>query len=563
MWFPPYSIEINETATAKYESTVMVGRNEPMYNYMNSERSATLSFVLLIDYPEQLKNYDGVDKQKKISEFFAFGGDSYNGNKMNTIENLELKQTKLVDEIKKMGGIVETTEQSTPSTRVIRIAFPNQYPESNDNISAIFDKMYWTYNYEIKEGLKSSDGTGFGLNKGIYFISGVTSTGAGSYVLDSTQSFSQYNQARIIDQYGDECLLNKQLKAVYENVDNRKLYDILITGGASKSGNDVDNLDLGRRRAQATQYLIDSRLIAIFGKTSHDLGITIKIDSVGSTEADAKNATVDAISKEVTKLERYTTIIIARNGRIPESDNPEISQADQEAINEKQKEIQAIQTQISRLKTLSAGVYNERTSVDENGVGDTGILHGFQSVAGNYYYPVFHSQTPEDFHKRLTFLHQCTRQGAAKKHGVVDNNGTLRARNSVFGRQPICILRVGDFFYTKVIIENVVIDHAETTWDMNPENFGMQPMLSKVTLQMKLIGGQSLKGPIDALQNAVSFNYYANSSFSDNGIYALPTKVANNQESYMAGVLTIKEKELTNEYGSKIANNALLIPKII
>jgi hypothetical protein len=52
MWFPPYNMEIVETSTAKFESTVMVGRNEPMYNYQNSERTGTITFTLIADYPE-------------------------------------------------------------------------------------------------------------------------------------------------------------------------------------------------------------------------------------------------------------------------------------------------------------------------------------------------------------------------------------------------------------------------------------------------------------------------------------------------------------------------------
>jgi len=94
-------------------------------------------------------------------------------------------------------------------------------------------------------------------------------------------------------------------------------------------------------------------------------------------------------------------------------------------------------------------------------------------------------------------------------------------------------LRVGDFFYTKVVIESVTIDYADTTWDMNPEGFGMQPMMANITLQMKIIGGQSLKGPIDALQNAVTFNYYANSTFTDKGMYKKPSQVATDQNQYM------------------------------
>jgi len=117
----------------------------------------------------------------------------------------------------------------------------------------------------------------------------------------------------------------------------------------------------------------------------------------------------------------------------------------------------------------------------------------------------------------------------------------------VFGRQPICVLRIGDFFYTKIIIENLTVDYHDSTWDMNPEGFGMQPMMANITLNIKILGGQSLKGPIDALQNAVTFNYYANSTYTDKGMYKLPSDAASKQEGYMKGILQTKQNQLQAE----------------
>ena len=42
------------------------------------------------------------------------------------------------------------------------------------------------------------------------------------------------------------------------------------------------------------------------------------------------------------------------------------------------------------------------------------------------------------------------------------------------------------------------------------------PMIANVTLQFNFIGGSDLGGPIQRLQNALSFNYYANASVYDN-----------------------------------------------
>ena len=40
-------------------------------------------------------------------------------------------------------------------------------------------------------------------------------------------------------------------------------------------------------------------------------------------------------------------------------------------------------------------------------------------------------------------------------------------------------------------------------------------MVAKITLSLDLIGGHSLVGPINRLQNAISFNYYANTEMYD------------------------------------------------
>ena len=259
---------------------------------------------------------------------------------------------------------------------------------------------------------------------------------------------------------------------------------------------------------------------------------------------------IDTAIRE-TKEERYAEIKITASDISPKPKEVPLTVQEQETIDILIAEMERIQTQLNDAQNLA-----QNCVMTERGTSETAILNGFKSVSGNYYYPVFHSQTPEDFHKRLTFLQQCTRQGAAKKYNAeVDTNGILRARNSVFGRQPICILRIGDFFYTKIVIETVTIDYADTTWDMNPEGFGMQPMMAKITLQVKIIGGQSLRGPIDALQNAVAFNYYANSTFTDKGMYELPSRVADSQASYIEGIQTKERDKLISDYNNKVTND--------
>lgn len=133
-----------------------------------------------------------------------------------------------------------------------------------------------------------------------------------------------------------------------------------------------------------------------------------------------------------------------------------------------------------------------------------------------YFNPAFHSMTPEGFNARCTFLQQCTRQGNTK---TMSDLGGKTANNLAFGRPPYCVLRLGDFYYQMIIIENVTFDFNVSEgiqWDLNTEGNGVQPMLCKVNISFKFIGGGDITGPVQRLQNAMSFNYYANASFYDN-----------------------------------------------
>lgn len=131
-----------------------------------------------------------------------------------------------------------------------------------------------------------------------------------------------------------------------------------------------------------------------------------------------------------------------------------------------------------------------------------------------YFDPAFHSISPEGFNARLTFLQQCTRQGNTYNAEMGNMAG-----NMAFGRPPICVLRIGDFWYNKIVIERVSINYGgekDLQWDLNLEGIGVMPMYADVDISFKFIGGSDLAGPIARLQNAMSFNYYANTSVYDN-----------------------------------------------
>lgn len=531
MWFPPYDLQINETASAKHDSTVMVGRSEPMYSYMNSERTASLNFTLLVDYPPQMKAFINDNNYKKNSaDFFAFGGDPIPIDL--NISEIDLQISLLERKINELTSL-KSSENIDINNSDITLYFQNDMPDVSQQ-DTVFDIMYNNPNhYEIADNCESgNEGVGFGLNKNIYYISGLTKIN-NKWELDpsfyiNNPDFSQYNVGLLTQQNGFGVnKLNEMLIKLFTNEENRKFITIVIVGSASKLNDGVVdyNENLGMRRANAAKKLVEERLKAIF-KINSTIGFNFgELRSIGSNEASDDGSSSDNMNKLIVKSDRKAVISFIRN----DSTSNVVTVDNSDEVSKLQDEITSLETKRNILKKFSVDVFNLRNENDE-------ILKTFEAANKNYFHPIYNSQTPEDFHRRLTFLHQCTRQGPSKRYNVKNGSGGSNTRNSVFGRQPICILRVGDFFHTKVIIDSINIDYNETTWDMNPEGFGLQPMLARITLQLKLIGGQSLKGPIDALQNAASFNYYANSTFKTTGMYKRSADIEASQIAYKDGI---------------------------
>ncbi|MFM7981548.1 MAG: hypothetical protein ACKPKO_19740, partial [Candidatus Fonsibacter sp.] len=114
-----------------------------------------------------------------------------------------------------------------------------------------------------------------------------------------------------------------------------------------------------------------------------------------------------------------------------------------------------------------------------------------------YFSPAFHSITPEGLNARLTFLQQCMRPGQTIPVIGPDGNPKYNdALNTSFGAPPVLVLRVGDFFHTKIIPNNLSIQYEPLVFDINPEGIGVQPMLAKITLSFDFIGGHGLAEPV-------------------------------------------------------------------
>lgn len=152
-----------------------------------------------------------------------------------------------------------------------------------------------------------------------------------------------------------------------------------------------------------------------------------------------------------------------------------------------------------------------------------------------YFNPAFHSMTPEGLNARLTFLQQCSRPGQTIP--IIGPDGRPKyndALNTSFGAPPILILRVGDFYNTKIVPTSIGFQYEGL--DINPEGIGVQPMLVNVTLAFNIIGGMGLKEPVQQLQNALSFNYYANTEIYDER--AVVTESTESRDKYVVEKIT-------------------------
>lgn len=198
------------------------------------------------------------------------------------------------------------------------------------------------------------------------------------------------------------------------------------------------------------------------------------------------------------------------------------------------------------MKTLSECYYFKKLEETDP------LVFGSLKDKFKYFHPGFHSTTPEGLNSRLTFLLQCTRPGDTIPIKGVDSSLDFRARNTSFGPPPICVLRIGDFYHSKIVIKDVNISYEDTTWDMNPEGIGIQPMIANVTLQVFFIGGQGLEKPVNMLQNALSSNFFANTEMYD------PRSIGTNQT--IGGK---KQEDFTKEFLDKLTDNTGKKPEYV
>jgi hypothetical protein len=489
MWFPPYDISINENSTVNWEETNFIGRGEPIYSYNNTKRSGQLSFKVIVDHPSYFNafsakknsNSNGPD-DNFIASFFAGCVDmqeSWSKKLTTTQRDVLEKQTTIIPQ-----------EKNEPEN-----------PNSLSELSVYFPNDVKIYNPAYEDGKcsggvdvdritnPSGEGCGLGLIEADVTqkdINGKTKSWEDRYVYGLNVDFNDPNK-------------------INEVIDFLKTYPwsiVKVKGYASPQGVVASNQTLANERAE----LLRDKLKQDWGSQlgiSDDL-LTKRFRTVGSEvltsvtgclpkSKDNPNPPTDT---EGCKSARKATISFDFDVNL---------KAEFEKTLQPDEVVEQV-TEFNVRKEIVNKFYTECDYFEKLTEEDKFVFDSIREKI-RYFHPAFHSTTPEGLNSRLTFLLQCTRQGP-----TLEKQGP---NNLAFGRPPVCILRIGDFYHTKIVIDNINITYDPLVWDLNPEGIGVQPMIANVDMSFSFIGGSSLLGPINKLQNALSFNYFANTQVYD------------------------------------------------
>ena len=526
MWFPPYGLTFSDTSSPKFNSTSFIGRPEPIYTYQNTSRTGQLSWDIVVDHPsvlnlivnKELENQDNKTVNGVISSFFA-GCKKYDiyelAAKFPTISQSDLNQ--LYQQI-----------LSDPNSTV-----ENKQAAANGLAPS-------EVNQPINEEQLNVDGAGYG-----FFFDSPTTTGdvsSDNYsdLLDSyTLSLEDYynaNSSEIeqIDNFFDGVILSNE-ESLWSTVEqcadilknNKGKITISLSGPQFFGQNNIESLNTQRLESVKLYFELYADDNFQMSSEIQKGNLTFKLDSsnpdtvvpIGANEYNCVNQLSTLEQQYSVNAMACRSLIISNISVEPTSpESNSDGSVPPPTLNESGLKPNTPPDPSSQQQGISKKIL--RALLSECDYFDVlkkenPFIYDSIKQKIKYFSPAFHSMTPEGLNSRLVFLNQCTRPGNTipvknEKGELVIND----AYNTNFGKPPVLILRVGDFYNTKIIPNNLAITYGETL-DMNPQGIGLQPMIAKVTLSFDIIGGMGLKEPINRIQNALSFNYYANTEMYD------------------------------------------------
>lgn len=624
MWFPPYDLKFSDSSTAGWNKQTFLGRPEPIYTYKDTTRTGSLSWKMIVDHPsimntivkKQLKGKNK-DKINSIIDSFFAGCVKYDiyelAIKFNTIPTKDLYTYQTIlsnprltpEELKQVAGEISadnagtdgtlSTEQTkiTPDTSIsdfekkykeFAFYFDNDIPDPHTRqttSSVSYDKTYGSY----------TDITN--IERYQYYANGIFNDGS------SNKNVTEFFNNVVIDNFNFITKGTSNFIVDAYNILKEKKGKITIdmVGSASAPASASYNTLLSIRRNDSvvkflTEYKIGDACLGPFitdktliinppkgvGETtsvpSTSLGIGQQVnctenikDKNGKVTSDSQIFSVSAMACRRVKINNIkvtpspTPVPVPEPTPVPSVPEKVIPVKPQPVVDVQKSIKEGISKQIIR-QLLSECDYFE--VIQEN----SPMVYDSIKEKIKYFNPAFHSMTPEGLNSRLTFLNQCVRPGETIPVIGTDNKPRYNdAVNTSFGAPPVLVLRIGDFYNSKIIPNSVAFTYEPLLYDLNPEGIGVQPMLANVTMSFDFIGGQGLARPVEQLQNALSFSYYANTEIYDEratateDTSALDTKVVQAiLDAQPTATVNNVDNSLLNNGGNTIGNILTNIP---
>jgi hypothetical protein len=552
MWFPPYGLTFSETVTANWNANEFIGRPEPIYTYKNTNRGGSLTWKIVVDHPSVLNvivnkvlaNETNKVRVDSILESFFAGCRKYDlyelakkYYKISPNDLFEIQQAISSKELtKEQLEYTISTIQTTPdlSSDTGTGGAPESTLKTFENVGFYFDNdrplefnqpftpLYDTYISKKENYQKLSPTT-----------SGQTSSFFDSVVISNKQKLDT-----LITALEKEFINSKNAEGNIEGT-----VTITIDSSTSPAAKQAYNNILSAKRINSAAIFItgDTRmkpyvgtnLIVKIGEGRGENAQVMKFDEKTKTFVPGSSVSCgdnDGNSQALNK-EIYTTNAMAcRRAYISNIQStlkapkavatPKDTTVITGNVVTKTETVPVIEQKIVDRDNISKRILRSLLSecdYFETIKEETPMVYDNLRDKLKFFQPAFHSITPEGLNSRLTFLQQCMRPGdTIPTIKTIDGAPTPvynDATNTSFGAPPVLVLRVGDFYNTKIIPNNLSIQYENL--DINPEGIGVQPMIANITLGFNFVGGSGLKESVDKLQNALTFNYYANTEIYD------------------------------------------------
>ncbi len=528
MWFPPYDLTFNEDTRADFNNHSFLGRPEPVFTYKNTTRSGTLKWKIVVDHPsilnaivnKVLSKDTNKDRVNSIIESFFSGCKKYD------IYDLAIKYPSIpISELQLLQSVINNPNSSQENVRDAykqnTIATSGlQNPSSTDSATSLNDFVDTRFYFPTLPAGGSETVVVPTVSYREYYIDYLLRQNQYSPVnFISTEVTPSYNKLNDLALMIFDAIKNKGAKNIKLTLKSAKNPDTNVSSDittfapnqtnentASARGGSIETFlkeqtfENGNESFNLASYINDKKLII---KVSPETDDIVTNNGTYTCSYNGDSTPLERMACSSIKIQKIEVEIDPSSNVENESTTP--IEQEQPTLFDQSRE--GITKRLLR-NLLSECDYFETIKEDNPTIYDS-----LQQKL-KYFQPAFHSITPEGLNSRLTFLQQCMRPGDTIP--TIAPDGTLKttdAINTSFGAPPVLIIRVGDFYNTKIIPSSLSLRYEHL--DLNPEGIGIQPMIAEVTMTFNFIGGHGLKEPVQRLQNALSFNYYANTEMYD------------------------------------------------